>query len=200
MRGLHHSLRYRYLPSLYTNSDTDCAKAGKLRTPEDTTAAIREQLRLSTLSGGTDKAKKAATATGVNDASSAPVVDLLLEMGKELRRRGAGKTALPEAEIQKILEDEMVKQLKRNPINPLIGMRGMSSPYCISRKSNMSAPRCRYSQGYAYRNPPHHPAWHREVLLGSDRLDSGEGEKDENFRGSTSSLGHSRSQYRSNQC
>jgi hypothetical protein len=85
MRGLLRSLRYRYFQ--YANSTTDLklAKAGKLRTPEDTTAAIREQLRLSTLSGGTDKAKKAATATGVNDASSAPVVDLLLEMGKELR-------------------------------------------------------------------------------------------------------------------
>jgi hypothetical protein len=89
---------------------------------------------LSTLSGGTDKVKKAATATGVNDAGSAPVIELLLEMGKELRRRGAGKTALPEAEIQKMLEDEMARLLQRHPINPLIGMRGVSSASWLHRR------------------------------------------------------------------
>jgi hypothetical protein len=62
----------------------DYVQPGELQTPEDTRAAILEQLRLSTLSGGTDKVKKAATATGVSDASSAPVIELLLEMGKEL--------------------------------------------------------------------------------------------------------------------
>jgi hypothetical protein len=113
-------------------SSADYVKSGELRTPADTREAILEQLRLSTLSGGTDKVKKAATATGVNDASSAPVIELLLEMGKALRRRGVGKTALPEAEIQKILEDEMAKQLKRYPINPLIGMRG-TLPSCLHR-------------------------------------------------------------------
>jgi hypothetical protein len=38
------------------------AKSGELQTPDDTENAIREQLKLATLSGGTDKVKKVVMA------------------------------------------------------------------------------------------------------------------------------------------
>lgn len=48
-------------------------------------------------------------------------------MGKGLRKRTAGKSAIPEDQVLKALADELEKQLLCQPINPLIGMAGMSS-------------------------------------------------------------------------
>ena len=70
--------------------------------------------------------KKSATATGISDNSLTPVIQLLLEMGKNLRKRQAGKAVMSDAEIQKIMEDELAKHMLKNPINPLIGMPGMA--------------------------------------------------------------------------
>ena len=107
-------------------------KSGELRTTEDTHNTIVEQIRLSTVSGGTDKVKKAITATGVHDAGSAQAVEILLQMGKELRRRDTGRKPMSEAEIQKLLEEELAKQLEKNPINPLIGITGAAHHNCAS--------------------------------------------------------------------
>jgi hypothetical protein len=96
-----------------------------MRTPEDTASTIRKQLKLSTLSGGTDKVKKFITATGIKDASSAAAIQLLLEMGKTLRQRGSGGSTMSETEIQNVLDDELAKKMALYPINPLIGMPGM---------------------------------------------------------------------------
>ena len=102
-----------------------------LRTPESTKAIILEQLSLSTRSGGTDKVKKMTTASGINDSASSSVSKLLLDMGKELRRRDAGKVNLSEEEIHKILQDELAKHMSKNPINPLIGMPGQCAGKCV---------------------------------------------------------------------
>jgi hypothetical protein len=75
---------------------------------------------MSTLPGGTDKVSKSTTATGINDTSSASVIQTLLEMGKRLRR----EKRMSEAQIHKILEDELAKHMLRDPINPLIGLAG----------------------------------------------------------------------------
>ena len=114
-----------FIPKCLCTADEQSIKSGQMRTPEDTNTTILKQLQLSTQSGGTEKVKKSTTATGISDASSASVVQSLLEMGKTLRKRGAGRSTMTELDIQKILEDELVKYMKLHPINPLIGMPGM---------------------------------------------------------------------------
>lgn len=68
--------------------------------------------------------KKLATATGVNDTSSAWLLQSLIEKGKRLRKKEPGKPALSEDAIQKILEEDLEKGLRKGPINPLIGLPG----------------------------------------------------------------------------
>jgi hypothetical protein len=95
-----------------------------LRTQEETLATIHEQLKLATKSGATDKVKKLTTSTGINDSSSAWLLQSLIEKGKNLRKKEPGKPALSEAAIQKILEEDLEQGLRKGPINPLIGLPG----------------------------------------------------------------------------
>lgn len=115
-------------------------KSGQLRTSEETKATILEQLRLSTRKGGTDKVKKSVTETGISDASCASVIESLLEMGKQLRKHRAYAT---EADIQRMLEEELEKHMLRDPINPLIWLRGEHSSFShnISDKGHCKAVR-----------------------------------------------------------
>jgi hypothetical protein len=105
----------------------DTMKSSDLRKPEDTKATILEQLRLSTLSGGTDKVRKSLSTTGISDSTSAPIIQSLLDTGKELRKRQVGKVAMQEVEVQKLLGDELARRMLEDPINPLLGMPGASS-------------------------------------------------------------------------
>src|SRR5882757_5427246 len=99
---------------------------------------MMEHLKLATQSGGTEKVKNAISSTGINDAASLSVTKLLLEMGKALRKRTAGKSTIPEPQVLKELEDELERQLLRGPINPLIGMAGIvhssSCRYALTNK------------------------------------------------------------------
>lgn len=69
-------------------------------------------------------------------------------MGKELRRRTAGKNNLPEDQVQKILQDELEKYMSQNPINPLIGMPGQRDERLYTRPHNCSLRR-RHTQRHA---------------------------------------------------
>jgi hypothetical protein len=69
-------------------------------------------------------------------------------MGKELRRRTAGKINLPEDQVQKILQDELEKHMAQNPINPLIGMPGQRDRRLYTRPNNCPLRR-RHTQRHA---------------------------------------------------
>lgn len=111
-------------------------KPGTPRTVDDTAQQIREQLRLATLSGATDKLKAATSENGVRDSSTASAVNFVVEMGKLLRKPQTGPRTRSEVEIREILEKEMEEQLKKGDINPLIGMPGtfdlFLSVHCLS--------------------------------------------------------------------
>lgn len=103
---------------------------GELRRPEETTQQVLEQIELSKLSGGTTKVQNAVSLTGTRDNASASIVKHLLELGKRLRKREAGKPAINEREVQNILEREFEQLLGGLPIedhiNPLLGMIGLN--------------------------------------------------------------------------
>ncbi|KAF8428888.1 hypothetical protein L210DRAFT_3327899, partial [Boletus edulis BED1] len=108
---------------------SDIFKSGDLRTPEDTRACIKRQIELSKLSGGTDKVNKSVSQTGVRDATSTAIVNRLLELGKALRKKTAGKPTMSEAQVTARLEHELESLLGGRSvddcINPLLRIRGL---------------------------------------------------------------------------
>ncbi|KAI6147785.1 hypothetical protein BKA82DRAFT_140319, partial [Pisolithus tinctorius] len=108
---------------------SDIFEAGELRTQEKTLSEIKEQIEMSKLSGGTEKVKTAVSQTGTRDAATAAIVDRLLDLGKQLRKRDRGKPAIPEAEVRAQLEREFEVALAgrslEDHINPLLGMAGV---------------------------------------------------------------------------
>jgi len=90
---------------------------------------VKAQLELAKQPGGTEKVKNAVGKSGIRDAASAAIVDCLLELGKKLRKRGAGVAAQSEAEVQAQLEHKFEETLAGRSIddviNPLLGMKGL---------------------------------------------------------------------------
>lgn len=101
---------------------------GELQTPEDTRAQIEHQIQLLRLSGGTDKVKTTISQSGVWDSATTGVVGHILELGKVLQKRTAGKPMLLEAEVTVQLEKELDALLSsrslNDHINPLLRMQG----------------------------------------------------------------------------
>jgi hypothetical protein len=100
-----------------------------MRKVADTSEEALRQIQLSMQSGGADKVKKATSETGIRDSTSSDIVSCLVELGKQLRKRGTGTKLPPESEIQRKLEKELETLLdgrsRNDAINPLFGMRGM---------------------------------------------------------------------------
>lgn len=109
---------------------------GVTRKPDDTADQIREQQRLSTLSGGTEKIKNAMAATGVKDTSTMAIINHVLDMGKRLRKPVGGEPKMPEAELCAKLEKELDDLLREAPINPLIGMPGRLNSNDVCPRAN----------------------------------------------------------------
>ncbi|KAF8430572.1 hypothetical protein L210DRAFT_1019310 [Boletus edulis BED1] len=107
----------------------DIFQCGEIRSPEDTRTQIKRQVELSKLSGGTDKVNKVVSQTGVRDTTCATIINRMLTLGKVLRKRMAGKPAIPEAQVTAELEEEFERLLGGRSvddcINPLLGMRGL---------------------------------------------------------------------------
>jgi hypothetical protein len=87
---------------------------------------VKEQIELSKLSGGTEKVKNAISKSGTHDAATTAIVNRILDLGKKLRKREAGKVAIPESEVQAQLEHEFETLLGGlsidEHINPLLGV------------------------------------------------------------------------------
>lgn len=79
-------------------------------------------------SGATTKVHSAVSSTGVRDSASASILESLVELGKKLRKRGAGLPATAESEITAALEKEFEELLQgatlNDAMNPLLGMNG----------------------------------------------------------------------------
>ncbi|KAG8948539.1 hypothetical protein FRC03_000712 [Tulasnella sp. 419] len=104
------------------NGYEELFKTGSLRTPDQTAEIIRDQIVLCKLSGATEKIKRSVAATGVRDSSTATILNSIVNMGKQLRRRGASIQAkVTEGEAQELLQKELEKQKVNKAINPLIG-------------------------------------------------------------------------------
>ena len=81
------------------------------------------------LSGGTEKVRSAVSHSGVRDTATSVIVNRLLELGKALRKRMAGKSVLSEADVTARLQDKLDALLGGQSIddriNPLLGIRGL---------------------------------------------------------------------------
>ncbi|KAG1798356.1 hypothetical protein EV424DRAFT_1475005 [Suillus variegatus] len=85
-------------------------KSAELRTPEETLAQVKEQIELAKLPGGTTKVQSAVAPTGTRDAATSAIINHLLELGKQLRKR--------ECKLEAALDGHSLD----DHINPLLGM------------------------------------------------------------------------------
>ncbi|KAM6489231.1 hypothetical protein JOM56_015401, partial [Amanita muscaria] len=90
-----------------------------LRQAEETVMHARNHASLSLESGGTDKVKKAATASGVRDHTIGFIINPVLELGKKLRKRDGGP-AIPESVVKERLIREQNKVLGGKDIGQLV--------------------------------------------------------------------------------
>ncbi|KAG1801432.1 uncharacterized protein HD556DRAFT_1203668, partial [Suillus plorans] len=101
-------------------------KSAELRTPEEMLAQVKEQVELAKLPGGTTKIQSAVASTGTRDAATSAIINRLLELGKQLRKREARKPPISEADVRVQLERELEAVLNGysldDHINPLLGM------------------------------------------------------------------------------
>jgi len=62
--------------------------------------------------------------SGVKDSITMPIIDFIVRMGIELRKKRADGSKLSAPEALLILEKALADHLKPESRNPLIGMRG----------------------------------------------------------------------------
>ncbi|KAG1735638.1 uncharacterized protein EDB91DRAFT_1250472 [Suillus paluster] len=90
---------------------------GTPRTPAGTAEEIHAQFA-------------SALCSGVKDTRTAYILDMVVELGKKLRKRGAGIQAKPECEVKAILEKQLGDLLQgsmiEGAINPLLGVEGFN--------------------------------------------------------------------------
>jgi hypothetical protein len=90
---------------------------------------VEEHIQLSLVSGGTEKLRKSVASAGVRDSATTSIVETLLELGKQLRKRVTGVQPMPENEIQERLKKKLDELLHgksvQDVINPLLGMKGL---------------------------------------------------------------------------
>ncbi|KIJ05399.1 hypothetical protein PAXINDRAFT_164770 [Paxillus involutus ATCC 200175] len=122
--------KVRRIFPLDSNSKLILCQSGNLRTPEGTINEIKSQFVNAKLSGATEKVKSSLSTTGVRDSLSLGILTMLVEMGKKLRKRGAGVPAMKESEVKAALEKELEDLLNGKSlddvINPLLGMKNMN--------------------------------------------------------------------------
>ncbi|KAH7918288.1 hypothetical protein BV22DRAFT_1024813 [Leucogyrophana mollusca] len=103
---------------------------GNIRSPQETIAVIKQQIETARVLGAADKIKVSVLSTGVRDTTSSAIVNTLVELGKRLRKRVVGTTAVPEsntkAKLEKEFEDFMNGDSLEGVINPLLGMEGLN--------------------------------------------------------------------------
>ncbi|KAG1907831.1 uncharacterized protein F5891DRAFT_1124653 [Suillus fuscotomentosus] len=105
-------------------------KSGNLRTPEKTTEDIQHQFEAAMKSGATTKVQSAVSSTGIRDSTLASILESLVELGKKLRKRGAGLPATAKSEVTAMLEKEFEELLQgatlNDAMNLLLGMNGIN--------------------------------------------------------------------------
>ena len=79
----------------------------------------RNHVSLSLDSGATDRVKKAVTDSGVRDHTISFIVNPVLELGKNLRKRDGGP-AIPEAVVKEQLIREQNRLLRGKEIGQLV--------------------------------------------------------------------------------
>jgi hypothetical protein len=98
------------------------------RTPAETKEEILKQISTSTLPGAQTKIENMRQATGIRDNAVQGIIDVVVEMGKHLRKVKNGEHKLTEAAIQKKLEAKLDELLRyrsaEDLINPLLGLAG----------------------------------------------------------------------------
>ncbi|KAG1833933.1 hypothetical protein EV424DRAFT_1468957 [Suillus variegatus] len=102
----------------------------KLRTPAGTAEEIYAQFSSALALGATEKIKKSVASSGMKDTITGYILETVVELGKKLRKQGAGIQAKPEAEVKAILEKQLEDLLRgsalNDAINLLLGMEGFN--------------------------------------------------------------------------
>jgi len=118
-----------------------CLQEGEPRTVQETKRVIEEQNKLATLAGAATKIEQSIRDSGVKDPISMPILDSIVRMGIELRKKHDDGTKISAAEALRILEKEITERLKPESKNPLVGMHGMWL-YDLTFKNFIIALRC----------------------------------------------------------
>jgi hypothetical protein len=104
---------------------------GTLRMPEETLREVKNQFQLAVSSSATTKIQALLSGTGIQDSLLLGILNTVVEMGKQLRKRGSGSRVTQESELKATLEKELANLLDGkdldNMVNPLLGMEGKFS-------------------------------------------------------------------------
>lgn len=90
---------------------------------------ILRQLELACLPGGESQIKSLTTQTGVKDSLANSVIDQVLQLGKELRRKQIGRPQMKEEDIQRVLKSIVQNSTSQGGVNPLLSLPGRFTPY-----------------------------------------------------------------------
>ncbi|KAH8993098.1 hypothetical protein EDB83DRAFT_2304552 [Lactarius deliciosus] len=106
---------------------------GCIRDPDEMKRVIEQQLELCVLPGGSDKVDSVVRSNGIKEATVTPIINYITTKGKALRSRksltasqNGAKATTDDDEIQTKLSEELDALLKKQGINPLIGMPGFN--------------------------------------------------------------------------
>ncbi|KZP07064.1 hypothetical protein FIBSPDRAFT_914578 [Athelia psychrophila] len=99
---------------------------GELCNSAETRRQVIAQLQMATKAAAAGPLKKSMTSSGVKDSLAAPVISRLLRIGKTLRRGTEERKAVPVADVNRVLEEELRKFDQEKLVNPLLSVIGSS--------------------------------------------------------------------------
>lgn len=94
------------------------------RVSSETKDAVLTQLKKATYAAGESSVKEARTATGVKDTLSDALVQRLIQMGKDARKKIPGRPTLSSDAIHQLLMAEMERHKGGELFNPLLVFQG----------------------------------------------------------------------------
>jgi hypothetical protein len=118
----------------------DICQAGNKRVSTDTRRLVDERLDMALKPKMIQKIKERARDTGVKDSMAQPIIEQLLDLGKELRKPQDGARRSPQ-EVEQMLQMALNEARSTCYMNPLLDMTGECFCFCFGqRKCTNSSP------------------------------------------------------------
>lgn len=103
-----------------------CFQPGESKNVQAVREIVTRQLELACMPGGEAQVKALNMQTGIKDSLATSVIEQVLQLGKELRRKQTGRRPMQEDDVQKVLHSIVENSLDKGGINPLLSMPGTS--------------------------------------------------------------------------